>query len=167
MLLLKPPKMFFMRKLLWFSTLLVFLLSVLSCGKSKDKKEVDAADPILTITLPDNDYQYISGGTNRILFSGSVSDDLALEKLVVTLTWHGTTKSAEIDGDGTVTSVYDPWPTQTETIALSGKSQTFTTRPLFDKTIPDNIKRGYYKLTFELTDLAKKKVTIERIVEII
>ncbi len=156
-----------MRIILLLSSLVVFVLMSFGCGKSKDKKEVDAENPILTITKPMADHQYIRGGNNRVIFSGSVSDDLALEKLVVTLEWHGSTKSAGFDGYGTVTSVYDPWPLKTETITITGKTQTYSDRPLFNQPIPDNIKPGYYKLSFELFDLAKKSVKIERLVYII
>lgn len=156
-----------MRRLFFISTVALTLLAVFGCSKSKDKEEVDAADPFMEVTLPAEDHQFISGGNNYIQFSGEVSDDMALKELVVTLVWHGETKSTEIDGDGTVTAVLEPWETQTETIALTGKTQTFTQKNLFATPIPDTVQGGFYVLTFVVTDAAEKSFTVTRTVEIL
>lgn len=156
-----------MRHLFLISTVAFALLTVFGCSKSKDKEEVDAADPVISVTSPTDDQIFQRGGNNYIQFSGVVSDDMALKELEVTLEWHGETKSTEIDGDGTVTAVYEPWETQTQTISLTGKSQSFTQKNLFDKPIPDNIQDGFYVLTFVVTDGAEKSFTVIRTIQII
>lgn len=156
-----------MRKLLNFSALVLILIAVIACSKSKDKKEVDAADPILTITAPANDFQFIKGGNNYMRFSATASDDLALSKLVVSLAWVGVTKSSEFDSNGTVTSTFDPWAPAAQTFNLTGKNWTFTNEQLFGSPIPDNIKSGFYRITFQLTDAADKSVSVERVVEVL
>lgn len=156
-----------MRKLLNLSALVLMLFAVFACSKSKDKKEVDAADPILTITAPANDFQFIKGGNNYMRFSATASDDLAMSKLVVSLAWVGVTKSSEFDSNGTVTSTFDPWAPAAQTFNLTGKNWTFTNEQLFGSPIPDNIKRGFYRITFQLTDAANKSVSIERVVEVL
>lgn len=157
-----------MRKLLNLSALVLMLFAVFACSKSKDKKEVDAADPILTITAPANDFQFDKGGTDNFMkFSGTASDDLALGKLVVSLAWVGVTKSSEFDSNGTVTSTFDPWAPAAQTFNLTGKNWTFTNEQLFGSPIPDNIKSGFYRITFQLTDGANKSVSVERVVEVL
>ena len=154
------------KQLIIIATLLVIFGINSGCSKSKAKNEVDAADPVLSITLPDDDnYQYRTG--NKVKFSATVSDDLALDNLVISLAWHGTTKSADIEGVKLVTSIIDPWEVAPETIELSGKTQTFTNKEIFSAEIPSNIKYGFYKLTFELTDAAGKKATEVRIIQIL
>lgn len=155
-----------MGRIFLISAVVLTLLMEVGCS-SKDKKEVDANDPEISITFPAEDQKFISGGNNYIQFSGEVNDDLALNELAVTLEWHGETKSTGIDGDGTVTSVFDPWETQTEILVLTGKSQTFSQTNLFDSPIPDNIQGGFYVLTFVLSDKAGKSVTLSRTVEIL
>lgn len=154
------------RKLFLFSFLLIPLFFTLLHSCSKDKNEEGATDPVLNITYPDNDSKFNMGGDNHINFTGSVSDDIELKKLVITLTWHGETKSSEIDGDGAVTGINDPWEDQIETITLTGKLQSFTNKDVFSSPIPDNIKPGFYDLSFELTNAAEKSVSAEFVIEI-
>jgi hypothetical protein len=154
------------KQLIIIATLLLFFVINSGCSKSKAKTEVDAADPALSITLPNNvNFQYLTG--NKVRFSGTVSDDMALGNLLVALTWHGTTKSADADESNMVTSIIDPWEIAPETIELSGKTQTFDNREVFSTEIPSDIKHGFYNLTFELTDAAGKKATAVRIIQLL
>jgi hypothetical protein len=154
------------KQLTIIATLLLFFVINSGCSKSKAKKEVDAANPVLAITLPnDVNFQYLTG--NKIRFSATVSDDMALDNLVIALTWHGITKSADSEEFGKVTSIIDPWEIAPETIELTGKIQSFTNREIFSTEIPSDIKHGFYNLTFELTDAADKKITEVRIIQLL
>ena len=156
-----------MQKQLTFLLILgLLIISHIGC-KSKDKKHGDAEKPIITVSLPMEDYKFISGGNSQIVFSAVVTDDFLLDKLTITMEWHGFAKSTTLKNATISTSIVDPWETQVEIITLTGTSQMFDIQPLFNKSIPVDIERGYYKMTFDVLDASGKSTTLVRIVEII
>lgn len=149
-----------MKKILFPAYFLFFLLFSVACSSSDDDEVVDEENPVLNITSPSSVETTQFTSPNYVTFSGTVSDDVELKDLVVTLKFKSLPEYSQIVGDFSTKIAVIKWDDQTQTFNLSDtKSKTYLNEQLFE-SIPANITTGYYTMTFTLTDAKDKEATI-------
>ncbi|MCG8580978.1 MAG: DUF4625 domain-containing protein [Bacteroidales bacterium] len=116
--------------------ILVFGLFATACS---DDDPADTEAPTALIGSPVAEMVYQRG--QSIIVSAGFEDNQALSHVEVSIS-----EASELKGWD------DPWE-ETETIELSGKSQSLSSYVLFGEAIPMEIKSGSYKLEFLVVDM--------------
>ncbi|MBR8536168.1 DUF4625 domain-containing protein [Carboxylicivirga sediminis] len=142
-----------MKKILEVSVFLLVMFIAVGCGGSGSEVEPEPKDvmnPEMTITKPVEGATVIKG--NSLDLSGTFTDDIELEGLIITLSFNQTKSS---------NGITDPWEpiNNPELIALTGKEDEVTNHQLFEEYIPADCKGGQYLLTLELKDKAGKSIS--------
>ena len=128
---------------------LCLLLLFIGCKKTKsltDKK------PVINIGIVNNDNVIKSG--QRILLSGSITDDYKIEKCTFELSY-----LHELKGVG---KEFKP---ESIEMVVNKKEKFFRDVPIFE-AVPYGVKRGYYVLNVTVSDNNKQKSYKELEVEI-
>ena len=127
-----------MRILVYF----MIVLSFLGCGSGDDPNTpIDKEIPQFQITEPVEN-QTLSKG-EYIELSGTLTDDVKLDKLIVTLVNQSTKAGNGID---------DPWQPEAYCIDLDTKEKELKAYRLFDQAIPTDCLAGSYNLKLQLFD---------------
>ncbi len=138
-----------------FGAIVFSMLMILSygCGGSDGGDTLEPEDtknPEMIISKPGEGANVMLG--NDLLLSGTFSDDMELESLVVSLSFNETKAEKGIE---------DPWEpgNNPEIIVLTGVEDELINHKLFAEKIPIDCKSGIYILTLSLKDKSGKSTS--------
>ncbi|MBR8534109.1 DUF4625 domain-containing protein [Carboxylicivirga sediminis] len=137
--------------------ILGLLLIALTMACSKD--DGDKKSPHVTIIAPVENQEFARGGIMKL--DAVFEDDVALKECRVNLEF---VEALPVAQGASLKGIDTPWEPEEMVIPLSETVQEVKELVLFGGNIPYNIQSGYYRLKFDIYDLAKNPARAELII---
>ncbi|MBS2212103.1 DUF4625 domain-containing protein [Carboxylicivirga mesophila] len=134
---------------------LVILAVLIGCSKDDGDKK----SPHVTIISPVENQEFARGGIMKL--DAVFEDDVALNECRVNLEF---VEALPVAPGASLKGIDTPWEPEEMVIPLSETVQEVKELVLFGGNIPYNIQSGYYRLKFDIYDLAKNPARAELVI---